>query len=153
MNFGTLLLSALTSCSIWHFLELPEVNAASRVQVTTDKASYDPNQPVVVKIANGLDSPVYALSGQTYCSIITVERLVNENWSPEGRCLVYGPPGWIEIAAGSALSIEIKPPLPSDQPLAPGQHRVNFSFRVGSRSGSSETVFSSVFLIHNSSDP
>jgi len=128
-------------------------SAPSSVQIASDKSNYRQGEVVLVQIKNDLASSIYALSGQTYCTIVTVERFVNEQWNAEGRCRVLGPPGWVEIAASDTLSVKIKPILPSDQILTPGRHRAKLTFNVGSRSGSTQTGFSSDFKINNNTLP
>lgn len=149
MNFGTFVLSVLALWSNCHFLELSQVDATSPVQVTTDQAVYRPGQPVVVKIANGLATPIYALSGQTYCTIVTVQRYVDSEWKPEGACQSYAPPGWVEIAAGGTTRVEVMSHVHADQSLPAGRCRAKLTFRVGSTSGQSSAVFSPEFLISN----
>lgn len=119
----------------------------SSVQVTNNKSSYAPLEPIVVTVVNGLSVPIYALTGQTYCTIVTVQRSVNGQWNPEGRCLVAGPPGWVSIAPGDRTVVDVRPRLPSDQPLASNRHRVVFTFKPESTEGTNITVFSAEFRI------
>jgi hypothetical protein len=123
----------------------------STVQVTTDKLNYRPAEPIIVSIVNPLSVPIYALSGQTYCTIVTAQRSEDGQWSAEGRCLAFAPPGWTEIVPGGRTPVEVKPRLAFDRPLAPGRHRVLFTFNIGSPGGSSATVFSPEFLISDAS--
>ena len=119
----------------------------SFVQVTTSSLTYGLSEPVVVTIVNGLSVPIHALTGQTYCTIVTVQRNVNGEWNPEGRCLAAGPPGWVSIAAGDRTVVDVRPRLPSDRPLAPNRHRIMFTFRQNSTENLSRTVFSAEFRI------
>jgi hypothetical protein len=125
----------------------PPIENLSSVQVTTNKTSYSFLEPVVVTIVNGLSFPIYALTGQSYCSIVTVQRNLNGKWNPEGRCMVAGPPGWLSIAPGERTVVDVRPRLPSDQPLASNRHRVAFTFKAKSTDGTSSTVFAAEFLI------
>jgi hypothetical protein len=133
---------------VWH-LTNDAGNAAAQIHLATNKSTYRQGEVVLVQIKNDLASAIYALSGQTYCTIIIVERFVNETWSVEGRCRALGPPGWVEIAADSTFSVEIKPILPSDQAFIPGRHRAKLTFNLGSKSGSTQTCFSSEFQINS----
>jgi hypothetical protein len=119
----------------------------SAVKVSTDKSSYDPGEMIAVSIVNTLSVPIYALTGQTYCTIVTVERSINSKWKSEGACQSYAPPGWVEIAAGATTKIEVMPRLPADQPLPAGRYRARLTFKVGSTNGRSATVLSSEVLI------
>jgi hypothetical protein len=149
---GSLMLlgSGLLRCTVGSEEAMPPREGPSPVYVTTDKSSYRSGESIIVNVVNSLSVPIYALTGQTYCTIVTVQRSVEGQWSAEGRCLVFAPPGWVEIAAGGHTVVEVRPRLPSDRPLAPGRYRVMLSFKAGSTSGPSATVFSSEFLI---SDP
>ena len=149
---GSLMLlgSGLLRCTVGSEEAMHPGEGPSPVYVTTDKSSYRSGESIIVNVMNSLSVPIYALTGQTYCTIVTVQRSVEGQWSAEGRCLVFAPPGWVEIAAGGHILVEVRPRLPSDRPLAPGRYRVMLSFTAGSTSGPSATVFSSEFLI---SDP
>jgi hypothetical protein len=119
------------------------------VKASTDKSNYHPGETIIVAIANTLSLPIYALTGQTYCTIVTVERIIDSEWNSQGACQSYAPPGWVKIASGTTTRIEVMPRLPNDQPLAAGRCRVKFTFKVRSTNGRSDTVFSSEFLIRN----
>jgi hypothetical protein len=149
MNLGhSAKLFLLVSLCVWH-LTNDAGNATALIQLATNKSNYRKREVVLVQIKNDMAFPIYTLSGQTYCTIITVERFVNEAWSVEGRCRVLGPPGWVEIAAGGTSLVEIKPILPSDQVFIPGRYRAKLTFNVGSKTGSTQTCFSSDFQINN----
>jgi hypothetical protein len=118
---------------------------ASDVQVSTDKSRYAHGETVVVTVMNARGDSLYALTGKTYCSILSVERRVNGVWTAEGPCMVLGPPGWIEIKPQQAMRVELKPRLPDDLPLAPDRHRVVFAFRAKTTTAPTETRLSSEF--------
>lgn len=130
-------------------MSLPASAESSAVNVTTDRPVYDSGQMIVVTIVNTLSAPVYALTGQTYCTIVTLQRSVDGEWKSEGPCQSYAPPGWVKIAAGDTSRIEVMPSVPADQPLPVGRYRAQLTLRVGSSSGQSATVFSPEFLISN----
>jgi hypothetical protein len=100
-----------------------------------------------VTVDNPLAVPIYALTGQTYCTIVTVQGRVDGQWNPEGRCIVGGPPGWREIPPQQLTRVEVKPTLPADEPLAPNQYRVVFTFRAKSTTEASVTVVSAEFVV------
>ena len=142
--------TAALQASVLSLLCLHAASAqSSAVKVSTDKSSYDPGEMIVVSIVNTLSVPIYALTGQTYCTIVTVQRSVDGEWKSEGPCQSYAPPGWVEIGAGGTTRIEVMPRLHADQPLASGRCRAQLTFKVGSTNGRSATVFSSEFLISN----
>lgn len=62
----------------------PAAMAAS-VSVTADRDHYQPGEPILVTISNGLTVPVYA-PPQGGCSIVSVLRLVDGQWVGVGSC-------------------------------------------------------------------
>jgi hypothetical protein len=121
--------------------------SARDVGVTTDKFSYRPGEPIVVTLDNQLSVPVYALTGQTYCTVVTAERRVDDAWTTENRCMVGGPPGWREIPPLQITRVQVKPGIALDEPLPPGRYRVVFTFRPKSTGEPSATVTSKEFII------
>ena len=144
--------TAVLLAVVLSLLRLPAAGAetvSSAVAVTTDKSGYNPGEMIVVTIVNALSVPIFALTGQTYCTIVTVQRSVDGEWKSEGTCQSYAPPVWVEIAAGGTTRVEVMPGLPADQPLAAGRCRAKLTFKVGSTNGRRATVLSSEFLISN----
>jgi hypothetical protein len=121
--------------------------AAPVVWVTSDKLRYHYGEQIVVTISNDLPVPIYGQTGQTYCSVVSVQRKVDDQWNMEGRCAAAGPPGFIAIEAGRQMAVEIFPRFPSDRALDPGQYRIVFSFFVGSTAGPRQAVQSEEFVI------
>jgi hypothetical protein len=124
-----------------------ESESARDVGVTTDKSSYRPGEPIVVTVDNQLSVPVYALTGQTYCTVVTAERRVDDAWTAAGRCMVGGPPGWREIPSQQLTRVEVKPGIALDEPLPLGRYRIVFTFRPKSTAEPSATVTSKEFVI------
>ena len=123
-------------------------SVSSAVVVTTDKSAYDQGEMIEVTITNTFSAPIYALTGQTYCTIVTLQRNVDGAWKPEGPCQSYAPPGWVKIAAGATTRVQVKAGLPADQPLAAGRYQAKLTFNVGSTSGRPASAVSSEFLIN-----
>jgi hypothetical protein len=71
------------------------------VRVTTDKRSYHRGEPIVVTIRNDLSSIIYAVPGQTYCSVFSVQRLEAGQWETKGSCDAEGSIFFITIAPKS----------------------------------------------------
>jgi hypothetical protein len=119
------------------------------VTVATDKIDYQPGENVVVTVSNHLTTAIFALTGQSYCTIVSAQRNVNDSFQQEGTCAAV-PPQYIEIAPDSESVIELHPRLPADQELPPGDYRIQFIYRVGSREGIDHTIFSQSFLVGSS---
>jgi len=123
-------------------------SVSSAVAVITDKSAYDQGEMIEVTIMNTLPAPIYALTGQTYCTIVTLQRNVDGAWKPEGPCQSYAPPGWVKIAAGATTRVQVKPGLPADQPLPAGRYQAKVTFNAGSTSGRPASAQSSEFLVN-----
>ena len=90
---------------------------------------------------------VYAVSGQAYCTIVALERSSGGDWRPVAPCAQGAPPGFVRIAAGASLSLDVPPPGSPTDELAPGTYRLRCSFAVGSPDGPSGGARSPVFTV------
>lgn len=126
------------------------VAGAPDVVVTTDKLSYQFRDTIIVTITNNLSVSIYAVAGQTYCTIVSLERRSDDQWHREGACAVGAPPGFMAVAAGAQRRVEVAPATAFDRHLVPGSYRVAFSFFIGSTAGPQETVHSPDFVISGS---
>jgi len=79
------------------------------VQVTLDASGYVVGQPIVVTVSNGLPDLIYLLGGQTYCSMVGVQRLENDQWQPVGRCAPGEPVTYLPVARGGQRTITVDP--------------------------------------------
>jgi hypothetical protein len=79
------------------------------VQVATDTLSYVAGQPLIIAVRNGLSAPIYLLGGQTYCSMVGVQRLEGDQWQPVGQCPPGEPLTYLPIAAGGEHTITVDP--------------------------------------------
>lgn len=125
----------------------PGEQPTTDVWVTTDKLDYRRGERIVVTIGNDLSVAIYALTGKTYCTIVSVQRKTDDKWQIQSRCAAGAPPVFIPIPSKSRMSVEIFPRDAFDKELVPGQYRIEFSFRVGSASGPWQTVYSKEFVI------
>lgn len=66
-------------------------DAPLAVQVTTDKLSYHRGESIVVTIHNELAAFIYAPRGQSYCSVVSVQRLDAEGWVAKDSCAARDP--------------------------------------------------------------
>jgi hypothetical protein len=96
--------------------------------VEADRSAYDFGDPIIVTVGNDLAHPIYATSGQTYCSIVTLEKRTGEGWQRVGRCVAGAPPGFVQIAAGDRVQVELSPLPFADEPIAPGRYHVRFTY-------------------------
>jgi hypothetical protein len=115
------------------------------VRVTTDKASYCLEEAIGVSIANRLDQPVFATSGQSYCTIVSLQRQQGDDWTMIGSCIAGAPPANISIAANAVLSFSLKPGRYDYEALEAGNYRISFTYGIGSIEGPRGEARSPVF--------
>jgi hypothetical protein len=63
------------------------------VAIATDHNVYGTGDVVVVTVHNGLQIPIFGLTGRTYCTIVSVQRKEDRAWREQGGCLAGAPPG------------------------------------------------------------
>ena len=117
------------------------------MSVTTDRAVYRPGEVIHAEVRNEGARDVYAASGQSFCTIAAVERSAGGVWRPVARCEQGAPPGFVRIAAGKSLALELPPPGASTDGLSPGTYRLRCSLAVGSPGGPSVSARSPAFTV------
>lgn len=85
------------------------------VTLTVGSAQYAASDRIVVTIHNGSGAPIYAQQHNTSCSMILLERLVNDVWQPVYPCVNGFPhPTVGRVAAASALVVQLVPIVSGD---------------------------------------
>jgi hypothetical protein len=120
---------------------------AAGVSIATDRTAYAQGQPITATIRNDGSQDAFAASGRSFCSILTVERSSADGWRQIAPCAQGAPPGFVRIAAGASLTIDLPPPDSSSEELAPGDYRLRCSFAVGGTDGPSGEARSPVFTV------
>jgi len=123
----------------------PAINQG--VSLTTDQQQYQAGEMIRVSIRNGLSVPIYGFTGQTYCSIVTVERKEGDSWQEQELCVAGAPPTNEEILSGKQITVDLLPRLAAENPLPPGAYRALLTYRVGSPSGDEGSAISKEFTI------
>jgi hypothetical protein len=98
------------------------------VVITTQKDAYCREDPIAITIRNESSSAIFVTSGQTFCTILSLEKRENDSWRMAGRCLAGAPPGIISIPAREELVISLGPNSHFYVPIAPGRYRVALAF-------------------------
>jgi hypothetical protein len=104
--------------SLLGLLEVPPARVPP-VAVSTDRAVYAPSDPILVSVRNAGDRPVAAISGQSYCTIVRLQRRVNTGWEPVGQCNSLLPIEPVLIPPGET----VRATLPPDPSRGPGEYR------------------------------
>jgi hypothetical protein len=105
------------------------------VFVEVGASSFARATPIRATIQNRLSGPVYGLSGQSFCTILDVQKLEGGEWKSQARCVAGAPPVPIRIEPNSDIVIELEPKLANEQPLEPrgASHRLCLSRRFSRR--------------------
>ncbi|MBF6590784.1 MAG: hypothetical protein IVW57_09685 [Ktedonobacterales bacterium] len=127
-----------------------------QLTTTSDRSRYSLCDTIQVVIANGLQASVTAADHQTSCSLVTLQRLVNGTWAPQGRCPLETPTRLYEIAPGTAIAQQLTPGSGSFSRTgasgwAAGTYRIAFTYFTGSASSRASRqnppIYSATFTI------
>jgi hypothetical protein len=110
-------------------------------------SSFPRGTTITVTVKNRRSSPIYGLSGQSFCTILDVQRLDGANWVSQARCVAGAPPVPVRIEPNPQVEVDLEPKLANERPLEPGVYRIQFGYRLGSHDGPSATVYSQTFTI------
>jgi hypothetical protein len=80
-------------------------DGAGVVSVATDKARYAVGESVRVTVRNASSRPIYAPLGQSFCTIITLQREEGGLWATEGACDGATPTALAIAAQGSVTGV------------------------------------------------
>ncbi|MGH9842320.1 MAG: immunoglobulin-like domain-containing protein [Blastocatellia bacterium] len=97
------------------------------VSVSVDGDRYLKGQAIQVTVDNNTDRTIRTFDHQTYCSIVTVQRLQDGNWINVGKCLLASPTRLVKIASRQSVAGKL-PPAPFTGDFEPGVYRVEFTF-------------------------
>jgi hypothetical protein len=120
-----------------------------QVTVAVDKTHYAPTDTITVTILNGLAAIISTTDHQTNCTIVTLERLVNGAWQPEGACRLMTPTRVVPISPGTTVQQLSSSAWPT------GTYRVAFRYFTepdaelgqGATPGQGAVVYSATFTI------
>lgn len=104
-----------------------ETESVAVVTVRTDRLAYEPGQAIVVTVRNGLTHAIFATTGQSSCTIVSLDRRVAQRWVEVRNCYAGVPPVTVRIAAGATRRMR----LPDR--LQPGTYRVRLEYRAQGR--------------------
>jgi hypothetical protein len=103
---------------------MPEREA---VNVSVDRDRYLVGQPIVVTVDNNTDRAIQTTDHQTNCSIVTLQRLRDGNWTAVAECPLASPTRPVNLASRQRVTIEL-PAAPFTGSFEPGVYRIEFSY-------------------------
>jgi hypothetical protein len=101
--------------------------SGAAVTVRTDRLTYRSGQAIVVTVRNGLAHEIVAATGRASCTIVSLDRRVQQRWVEIRNCYAGVPPMTVRIAAGATRRMRLP-----DQ-LRPGTYRVRLEYRAQGR--------------------
>ena len=95
-------------------------SSSGLVVVSTDHATYTPNDAMAVIVHNTLSTPIYAMDTLSSCSILTLQYQVSGAWqaSQVAQCPLKRPARLIKIDAGATYTATITAGYPGLKALA-----------------------------------
>jgi hypothetical protein len=115
----------------------PPTKTSGPIALATDHSSYAPTDIIHVTVTNTTDAPVYVLTHQASCSILTVEYQKNGSWIDVSlpplslaRCSEGIPTTVVPIAAGTTYQANIMAGYlrQGDAAFPVGQYRLGLHF-------------------------
>lgn len=102
------------------------------VRITTDRASYAPNDTIGVTVHNTLSTPIYAMDTLASCSILSLQFQGNGGWQPSqvAQCPQKRPARLVQIDAGGTYTASITAGYPGlkQLPFPAGNYRLVLTY-------------------------
>jgi hypothetical protein len=117
------------------------------VAITTPENAYCGKDPIPITIRNYSSAPIFTVSGQSFCTFMSLEKRENGSWQMVGRCTAGAPPGIIAIAAGEERVVSLDPKSHLYVSLAPGRYRLALTFARSADGQDRRVVYSPEFDI------
>ena len=136
-----------------HTSATPATTATSGpVAVAVDEPQYTPADTIVVRIHNGLATPIFARDERSDCTLVDLERWVNGSWQVVAPCVNMRPaPHFVQLAPGAALTQQLAPGQSdsSGDAWPAGTYRIAFAYVTSADQpfGQSTVVYSASFAV------
>lgn len=109
--------------------------ATRGVLVETDKDRYEIGEAIEVHITNLLDQVITTHDQRSFCSIIALEREVEngEEWEEVRNCLSGAPVSEVTLEPGSRHTVRLETSSTPTGALVPGRYRAALAYSHGER--------------------
>jgi hypothetical protein len=130
----------------------PSAVSSGLVVVAVENPQYAPDDTIVATIHNGLATSIFARDGRSDCTVVDLERWVDNSWQIQAPCVNMQPtPHVVQVAPDAVLSQPLASSL-SDATggsWPPGTYRLAFAYvtSVDQPFGQSTVIFSAAFTI------
>lgn len=130
----------------------PSLVSSEAVTVAVAKPQYVPHDTILAVIHNGLTTPIFTRDGRSDCTVVDLERWVNDAWQIQAPCVNMQPtPHVMQVAPGAVLSRPLASSLSdvTGGSWPPGTYRLAFAYvtSVDQPFGQSTVIFSATFTI------
>jgi hypothetical protein len=102
------------------------------VSISTNRATYGPNDAMAVTVRNGLSTPIYAMDTLASCSILALQYQANGAWQPSqvAQCPQKRPTRQVKIDAGGTYTASITAGYPGIRqlPFPTGSYRLVLTY-------------------------
>ena len=120
-----------------------------RVSVATDKSVYDVTETILAKVTNGLEQTIATWDHQSYCTILTLQKLESTgSWMDVAPCRLETPTRLVRIGPLTEVSVKIPPGN------SPGIYRLRLTWQFvddnGQPVGNPTITYSPQFTITSS---
>lgn len=102
--------------------------------VAPDKDVYDGQEPVAVRVFNGLEQPVVALDHKTNCSIVYLQKQEVNGWSNVAPCQLRSPTVPVLIEPRKGIDFKLAP-ADAETRFVPGAYRLEFTYYLADANG------------------
>jgi hypothetical protein len=120
-----------------------------RVSVTTNKSEYGESETILATVANGLDQTIATWDHQSYCTILTLQKMESTGgWADIAPCPLETPTRLVRIAPHTEVSAKFPPGN------SPGIYRLRLTWQFvddnGQPVGNPTITYSPQFTITSS---
>jgi hypothetical protein len=120
-----------------------------RVSVTTNKSVYDVTETILATVANGLDQTIATWDHQSYCTILTLQKMESTGgWADIAPCPLETPTRLVRIAPHTEVFVKFPPGN------SPGIYRLRLTWQFvddnGQPVGNPTITYSPEFTITSS---
>lgn len=112
-----------------HFASLAQSPSIGSVSVATDKSVYDVNETITAKVTNGIDQTIATWDHQSYCTILTLQKLESNGWRDIAPCPLETPTRLVRIAPHTEVFVKLPPGN------SPGTYRLRLTWQFVDGSG------------------
>lgn len=88
--------------------------AQAQIVLSLDKQHYTTRDHIEVNITNHLSTPIFVSSYYTSCTVVSLERSVQNTWQRQGRCLTAAPHS-MALQPGASLTQQLSPAAATPQ--------------------------------------